>query len=240
MKAHSSLTSILSRLNAGFVRVIERFTRGESTRTDYRTLVNLSNSSRIEAIKTFEQLSARISKSSLALPAPKQKLKSQGSAQGRKPASSSRGHGSNAGHARSKNVPELSLKQTVLGPATSHGLVRTKTDKPRSGSKSPRKKSEAHGQSTAHEAAPKPSLPDIASRTQVSKSLSRARPSNRISMMSFASDSTKLGEIPEKKGARQVVLSPDEDGYLANTVFPLTPWEKPEKPRSRFNRLFRR
>jgi hypothetical protein len=59
-------------------------------------------------------------------------------------------------------------------------------------------------------------------------------------MMSFASDSTKLGEIPERKIPRPAMLNPENKDYLADTAFPLAPWTKPEKPRSRFMRLFRR
>jgi hypothetical protein len=56
--------------------------------------------------------------------------------------------------------------------------------------------------------------------------------------MSFASDSTKIGEIPEHKWTRPAML---EDGkFSVTTYYPLEPYQEPEKQRSRFMRLFRR
>jgi hypothetical protein len=54
--------------------------------------------------------------------------------------------------------------------------------------------------------------------------------------MSFGSDSTKIGEIPEHKWARQ----PDGGIFPVRTYYPLEPYQEPEKPRSRFMRLFKR
>jgi hypothetical protein len=115
-EAHSSLSAILFRLNAGFVSVIERFTRGRSTSTDYQALLNLSNASRMEAINTFEQLSQRLSRSSLALVRSGNELAKHRTHHHRRKTSSSTGH---MKHSRSKSAPELSL--TPLGPANTDG-----------------------------------------------------------------------------------------------------------------------
>lgn len=238
-KAHSSLTSILFRLNAGFVSIIDRFTRDESTRADYQTLVNLSNASRVEAIKTFEQLSARISQSSMTLSTTKPKRKTHGSSKGQKAASSQSsgsGHSGRPRPVRSRSAPELPFKQTALGPAISHGWVRPRVQK--SGRKkesdisSPRRKSDPQGH--RNPLTTEPVTPPIIKKHAPSPS-PLAGPGNRMSIMSFASDSTKLGEIPERRGP---TVDPDNQQYLTNTVFPLTPWKRPEKPRSRFMRLF--
>jgi hypothetical protein len=68
-------------------------------------------------------------------------------------------------------------------------------------------------------------------------------PDNRISVISFASDSTKLGEIPDRKWFRRGILGDDNgQSYLSDTAFPRATWRQrePEKPRSRFMRLFRK
>lgn len=63
-------------------------------------------------------------------------------------------------------------------------------------------------------------------------------PTKRRSIMSFASDSTKLGEIPEHKWARQGML--EAGNFPILTYYPMEPYQEPEKPRSRLRKLFRR
>ena len=201
--------------------------------------MNLSNASRVEAIKTFEQLSARISRSSVALSTTKPKRKTQSSSKGQKAASSrssGSSHSGRPGPVRSRSAPELSLKQTALGPATTQGWVRPKGQK--WGRKrvidpsSPRRKSDPHGPQKP--LAAEPTIPPVVKKHAPSP-LPLPGPDNRMSIMSFASDSTKLGEIPERRGA---TVNPDNQEYFTSTVFPLAPWKRPEKPRSRFMRLF--
>ncbi|KAH6626346.1 hypothetical protein B0J18DRAFT_138554 [Chaetomium sp. MPI-SDFR-AT-0129] len=65
---------------------------------------------------------------------------------------------------------------------------------------------------------------------------------NRISIISFASDSTKLGEIPQRKWepmARHLEVEPDGDEYNVRPMFPLKPYTVEVKEK-RFLGLFRR
>jgi hypothetical protein len=247
-EAHSSLSAILFRLNAGFVSVIERFTRGRSTSTDYQALLNLSNASRMEAINTFEQLSQRLSHSSLALvplSTDKDPAKHRNHQRRRKTSSSSE----HARHSRSKSAPDLSL--TPLGPAKTDGWVR-----PKSGRKisSDSKSSGTSGLSTPRRSSPKAHFPQPSNSTsrtsppssgRATRQLQRkaaghtSRMDNRDSIMSFATDSTKLGEIPEHKWARPLML--DSRQFPVKSYYPLEPYhQEPEKQRSRFMRFFRR
>jgi len=233
VEAHLSLSTILIRLNAGLVSVIERFTRGQSTSADYQALLNLSNASRIQAIETFSQLSQRLSRSSLALSPsnPTKHLEKHArKRRARKPSSAV----GNPKHTRSQSAPELSL--TPLGPATTSGWVRPKHSRKTSSSSI----SKSSGLSTPpkrtapSEPNPKPAplVPQYTPPPQYQ------RTEKRKSIMSFASDSTKLGEIPEHKWARPAML---EDGkFPVTTYYPLEPYQEPEKQRSRFMRLFRR
>lgn len=241
-EARSSLAAILFRLNAGFVSIIDRFTRGKSTGTDYKALLNLSNVSHMEAISTFEQLSKRLSQSSVALP---HKSRHAG-----KPHSSRVGHKQKAKkgsvghskHTRSKSAPELS--RTALGPATAEGWVRPKpgrklsSESKTSGSTSPRRTApREHTQPTIQRSRPPPAL---VSTPLLPSPLPRTRPENRRSIMSFASDSTKLGEIPEYKWASPSMFDAGNSNFPITTFYPLEPYQQPEKQRSRFMRLFRR
>jgi len=246
-EAQSSLSAILFRLNAGFVSIIERFTRGRSTSTDYQALLNLSNASRMEAINTFEQLSQRLSRSSLALvPSGTGKdLAKHRTHHRRRETPSSAMH---VKHSRSKSAPELSL--TALGPAKTDGWVRPKAGRKLS---SDSRSSKASGSSTPRRPSPKTHSP------QPSKSIDRtslpssrrgatrvqrpleghsAKTDNRKSFMSFATDSTKLGEIPEHKWARPAMLQAGQ--FPVTTYYPLEPYREPEKQKSRFMRFFRR
>jgi hypothetical protein len=215
----------------------------------------------MEAIHTFEQLSQRLSQSSLALvPSNKHNERRRHK---RKAKSSSSSVG-NLKHARSKSAPQLSI--TPLGPATSDGWVRPKpgrklsSDSKPSGTASPKRRAPAPKPFASPPQrlglpAPQPQKPQVHSPPPVPRSTHpsqatapsphqrllplQSRPENRKSFMSFASDSTKLGEIPEHKWTRPGMYA--DGGYFpARTYYPLEPYQEPEKPRSRFMRLFKR
>ncbi|KAH7360691.1 hypothetical protein BKA65DRAFT_547404 [Rhexocercosporidium sp. MPI-PUGE-AT-0058] len=279
-EARSSLQAIMFRLNAGFVSVIERFTKGRSSPADYQVLLNLSNSSRLEAITTFQQLSYRLSHSSLALPISPHKTGSKTSATHRrkKKTSTSSSGNSKRTQARAKSAPELSISITPLGPATPEGWVRPKAGRKlstdsKSGTSTPKRQRSAskplalpappvvprpasatrrspppppyqsHLPSPSSIAPPAPkhvsapisiSMPTPSQRLQVRVS----RADKRKSIMSFASDSTKLGEIPEHKWARGAI--PEGGQFPITPFYPIQLYQEPEKPKSRFMRLFRR
>jgi hypothetical protein len=239
-EAHSSLAAILFRLNAGFVSVIERFTKGRSTSTDYQALLNLSNASRMEAINTFEQLSHRLSRSSLTMvPSETEKpvAKHRTHQRRRKTSSSSTGH---VRHSRSRSAPELSLAP--------NGWVRPKTGRKLSSSS---KASGTSSSSTPRRSSPKTHSPQPSTSTQRTSPATSGRVTtqpqrtpvghakiDRNSIRSFATDSTKLGEIPERKWGRPAML--DSGQFPVKRYYPLEPYPEPEKQKSRFIRFFRR
>lgn len=87
-------------------------------------------------------------------------------------------------------------------------------------------------------------------RLSPSSSLHPRTSPNRISIMSFSSDSTKLGEIPQRKwqpSHRSLYItttgSPseeEEDEYNIKPVFPLKPYTVEVKEKGRFWGLFAR
>ncbi|KAF3760237.1 hypothetical protein M406DRAFT_243343, partial [Cryphonectria parasitica EP155] len=59
-KARSALDKVLKRLNAAIKSLIRLASKGPNPALDYQSLTSLSNSSRLQAIKTFDQLSHRL------------------------------------------------------------------------------------------------------------------------------------------------------------------------------------
>ncbi|TAQ83619.1 hypothetical protein B7494_g8055 [Chlorociboria aeruginascens] len=219
-EARSSLSAILFRLNAGFVSIIESFARGGSS-TDYQALLNLSNSSRMEAIHTFDQLAERLSQPSSTTP--QIRKRHAGRSQPKAKKRSTERH-------RSRKTSELSF--TPLGLATPEGWVRH----PKQGRKLSSDSKSAV--SPRRNAPPTRATLPVANRAPIPE----VKPLHRKSIMSFASDSTKLGEIPERKWGRRPPVFEAEAAanFPISTFFPLAPYREPEKPRSRFMRLFKR
>jgi hypothetical protein len=196
----------------------------------------------MEAISTFEQLSRRLSQSSVALPHTSRHTGKPHSSQVGHKRKAKKGSVGQSKHTRSKSAPELS--RTALGPATAEGWVRPKpgrklySESKTSGSISPRRTApREHTQPTPQRSRPPPAL---VSTPLLPSPLPRTRPENRKSIMSFASDSTKLGEIPERKWARPSMFDVGNSNFPITAFYPLEPYQQPEKQRSRFMRLFRR
>ncbi|KAF4635343.1 hypothetical protein G7Y89_g2762 [Cudoniella acicularis] len=233
-ESRSSLSTILSRLSTGFLSVIDRFSRGKSTPSDYQSLMSLSDLTRREAIHTFEQLSIRLSTSSLAL-APLAAPADKRSTSRKKESTTHRNH------TRAKSTPNLSV--TPLGPATPNGWVRSKSPKKsrKSSSKSKsttsmNRKREEHAIAPPHPrpkriTAPEPTLTLSSSPSppqRAEHALASPR-DNRISFMSFASDSTKLGEIPERKWAKPAGFDygSGNSPFPITAYYPLEPYQEP-------------
>ncbi|CZS93512.1 hypothetical protein WAI453_001043 [Rhynchosporium graminicola] len=276
-EARSSLQAIMFRLNAGFVSVIERFTKGRSNSADYEVLLNLSNSSRLEAISAFQQLSHRLSRPSLALPPGPRKsnYKSSAAHRGKKIIAPSSAKHSKRAHHSAKSPSEPSISITPLGPASPDRWVRPKAGRKLS------LESRSSGPSTPNKqrSSSKPLAPLAPSAVPCPASVTRTsppRPTNqshlpspnsleshpyknedvsmpaqphrlhtdvpradqRESFMSFASDSTKLGEIPEDKWAKGNIS--EGERFPITPFYPVQPYQVPEKPKSRFMRLFGR
>ncbi|TVY39492.1 hypothetical protein LOCC1_G005772 [Lachnellula occidentalis] len=226
-EAHSSLSRILTRLSTGFLSFIEIFTKAGSTSSDYQALLNLSNTTRNETIQTFDQFSKRLSSSSLALTSKKQPSDTRHSRNSHRYKTKK----STIYHTRAKSSPDISL--------TRNGWVRPKPGKRRSSDPKPpstvdTKRIAAPPKATLP--APPPPLISIPEPSHLS------RRGTRKSIMSFASDSTKLGEIPEHKWTRPPVVFETGDAvtFPVTTYYPLQPYQEPAKPRSRFMRLFRK
>ncbi|KAK2001974.1 hypothetical protein LX36DRAFT_299029 [Colletotrichum falcatum] len=63
--ARSSMRKAIKRLTSAMTRLLHLMTRGQRPAIDYRSLRTLSNSSRVDAVKTIKDLSRRVNASSL-------------------------------------------------------------------------------------------------------------------------------------------------------------------------------
>lgn len=205
----------------------------------------LSNASRAETLRTFDQLSRRLGSTSSRLtvitvattpdkPRRRSGHASSGSTSSSDSSNSSRGYGPS-----SRKTPT---------PRRDAGEDKT-TDRREKKSKSsltPPPKTQHH----QHEPHPGKNQPGSADAVPPLRGRTPARQSpavpNRLSLASIATDSTKLGEIPERKWMsrhtrrRNSDSTMDEsDYYNVAPVFPLKPYETPVKER-RFFGLFRR
>ncbi|RDL40377.1 uncharacterized protein BP5553_00356 [Venustampulla echinocandica] len=240
-ESRSALSKILTRLTTGFLSIIERFSTGKSTPSDYQALLDLSDTTRSETINTFDRLSKRLSASSL-VPAGTSKA-STSRPRTRHHNGVERSAVKHSGHGRARSAPNLST--TPLGPATAAGWIRPRHTKKRTSSSS---KSDSLPSSPNPKrpvrALPAPPLPQQAAKPTHHSQTPRRVPlqkQNRQSIMSFASDSTKLGEIPEHKWTtRPAVFESGDIGFPVTPYYPIKQWQEPVKQRSRFMRLFKR
>lgn len=190
------------------------------------TLMGLSNASRLEAIQTFEQLSRRLPQSALSL-TPSNKAPGRHAHSSKKRKTKTALSAKGAHHSHSQSAPSL-----LITPASDHPRPRHTHTKSRSSSTSPkisktRATSDKHRSTPSRKAAGGPGAAPSPNSTRTS-----SRPEWRRAPRSFASDSTKLGEIPEHKWA-----GPRDDSTL-RVAYPLYAYPAPQKQRSRFMRFF--
>jgi hypothetical protein len=173
---------------------------------DYASLVSLSNSSRIDAIKTMDQLSYRLSSSSRSSGKSRQARSRSGRSNGTAPS----GHLSKPKDSKRRPAIEkpkpLPYKKAVSRQQGSSPQSRQQATSSRSSSDAGARSSRLVKSSiTAH--------------------------SNRMSYMSTSSNSTKLGEIPQRRSRLNMELSGEgTDDPVLHPVYPLRPYAPvPEK-----------
>lgn len=235
-KALSSLGRVIQKLNAAIANLIRTASKSHTPGLDYQSLMSLSNSSRLQAIKTFDQLSRRLdSKSSRS---------SAASTSSSKSSRTSRTSSSKASKSSS------SSKSSGASKSSDSGKRHKKTKPSRKHDHADHKESRRRDAGRAGErplrlemsiATPLLDSMDRSFEHSASSSL-RRRPSfaNRFSLISMSSDSTRLGEIPERKWHRPHNNAGGSlDEYNTPVMYPVRPYHPPVKER-RFLGLFRR
>lgn len=284
-RAISALEKILKRIRVTVAKML-RLSKEQNPVLDYNSLMSLSNTSRIEAIKTIDNLSRRLgsnntSRASMSYtssskpppPTPRHRDKDQsihphGSTtssttapkqRNKSPIMSSSPKKKRSAKANdetsSKVKPEAATKFRDASTSRSKGegvSSQTKGDGP--------KVKRADSLPTLKEEKPLPSRPKPTVEFEAPPSpppkmeiFPQRRPigiaqriaaaaDNRISFASFTSDSTKLGEIPERKSRSRYYTpaSPGADQYNVPPLYPLRPYKVEAKEKGFWGGLFGR
>ncbi|RYP13993.1 hypothetical protein DL767_010463 [Monosporascus sp. MG133] len=196
-------------------------TKTRKASIDYASLVSLSNSSRIDAIKTMDELSHRLNGSPSSSVGRKKKASSS--------STSSPPPSSNPKSTRKHKSHESTVKKSKQGGKDS---ADSKLRKPNKENKIPREPDSmlSHGWSwkqknpkeTTKQAKDNP--PKDSRYSTGAPELGRTtdpRSRNRNSFWSMSTDSTKLGEIPPRRS--RLTRNPDSDGkeYGYRPTYPL-------------------
>ena len=233
-KAHSSLGRVIQKLNAAIANLIRTASRGHGAGLDYQSLMSLSNSSRSQAIKTFDQLSRRLdSKSSRSSVASTTSSKSSRTSKSSS-SKASKTTSSSKSSAVSKSSDSGRRKKSKASKKHDHA------DHKESRRKDAERLSERPLRLEMSIATPLLDSMDRSLEHSASNPL-RRRPSfaNRFSLISMSSDSTRLGEIPERKWHRRHESPGGSLEYNTPVMYPVRPYQPQVKER-RFLGLFRR
>ncbi|KAK7749872.1 hypothetical protein SLS53_000454 [Cytospora paraplurivora] len=226
-KSISALSRVLRKLNAAIAKLMRLASKGESPDLDYQSLMSLSNASRLQAIKTFDRLSHRISSKSsgTSVVAPEKVSRSSKTAK----TSASPGDKVNdvppSSSASSKDDRRRGDPKLSRGRGHGHGRGNdARARKSRSkGRRSRTDHDHDHDQmppgTLVSLAPPTPPLapplePTVrnsdgdgadgaASKAHQGRRTTASSLKNRFSLISMSSDSTRLGEIPERKWHRR-------------------------------------
>lgn len=235
-KALSALGRVIQKLNAAIANLIRTASKSHGAGLDYQSLMSLSNTSRLQAIKTFDQLSRRLDSKS-----------SRSSVASTTSARSSRSSKSSSSKA-SKSTN--SSKSSGTSKSSDKGRRHKKTKEPKKHDHADRREPRRREGERVSErplrlemSIATPLLDSMDSSLEHSaRSSLRRRPSfaNRFSLISMSSDSTRLGEIPERKWHRRLDnLGGGLDEYNTPIMYPVRPYQPQVKER-RFLGLFRR
>ncbi|KAK4241223.1 hypothetical protein C8A03DRAFT_12488 [Achaetomium macrosporum] len=243
-RAMTAMDRILKRLRDAITNLLRLSSRQDGLDLDYESLMSLSNASRVEAIKAIDSLSRRLgspSRSSVASSSSKKSAKSSSAARHKHKRGSSSTTGSSASKqtkaTRQQDLPSRKPRTTAKEGKTS--------------SRQPKRKAEdaerlRNGPPPLSR--PPPTVQDTQTQAPISRIMSpspeasKSAWANRISILSFSSGSTKLGEIPQRRWQsvmQYAATDPDGDEYNVRPMFPLKPYTAEVKER-RFWGLFSR
>ncbi|KAK0728264.1 hypothetical protein B0T26DRAFT_165905 [Lasiosphaeria miniovina] len=232
--AVSALGRILKKLRAAIANLLRFSSTKQGLDLDYQSLMSLSNSSRVDAIKAIDRLSRRLdspSRSSVVTSSSKTSSSPSASSRHKRHSSSS----PDEAPRRSKTAsPESAPKKTSSSSKDGKAVGKPK---PESRARNPPAEKSRPAAKTSHRrtgsgekrAPPPPAPPETAPPLP-----------NRISFISISTDSTKLGEIPERKLRRRYpTADSSSDEYNVAPMYPLKPYTTEVKER-RFWGMFGR
>jgi len=253
LKVHASLTATLLKLNNGLVAIITSFLGSgrNDVMLDYRSLTSLSESSRIEALSALSQLSYRLSQSSLSLLQPSQKH--NGNKHARKKSHESeaatirRIQASNASESQLAIVKPRPRRRTSGGSRPSGAThVESKSNPVRPTARKSAGLSSKSTPNLRHHVTPSyspvPSRPHHTPKPEDSAEEIFRRRVEKVtpSMHTFASNSTKVGEIPMCKWNTPYDFDEMMRRNAEAASKPAAAHTTEQKPRGRLFNLFRK
>ncbi|KAI9740733.1 MAG: hypothetical protein M1818_004698 [Claussenomyces sp. TS43310] len=267
VRSRASIASILASLNTALVDIIGLIKRGKCSRKDYETLANSSDTSCIMATRTFSKLSLRLSLSAQSKSSDGRRGKVYDKIKPPRPRSSPHDERSFRAQSQSKKTPERQKMIVFVKPVKKANRSRIGQEwKQRRGGKLltsikpsvgfvmrssqncdvsglQQKKEKKEKQTGGKKKAPMEMQTQPSTKITGLPKLPLHNLDNtpqRKSLISFMSDTTELGEIPEQRWAETAQVTANGPSHMSGTAFPLTPWQEIEKPRSRFIWPFRR
>ncbi|KAK3945014.1 hypothetical protein QBC46DRAFT_336861 [Diplogelasinospora grovesii] len=249
-RAISAVERILKKLSAAVRNLLRISSKNQRPVLDYDSLLSLSNGSRVEAIRAIDGLSRRLGSSSPA---------SVVSSSSKTSSNSSSTRSKSSRHKRHRpSTSSTTLTRANDGPlpdkASKKPPVEKEKEKHKSRSKptrspdpptpsSPRPSRRSHVRPASVEVCDE--KPEARRRSARSPKVDGASPtaaaSCRMSIMTIASDSTRLGEVPERKWRpRHTTDSCDSDEFNVTPVYPLKPYKPPVKEKRGLWGLFGR
>ena len=229
--SRSKLRGITRKIKAALVNILH-LAKTQQPAIDYDALTTLSNASRIDAIRTMDDLSQRLQKPSHA------SLRSSSSKSSATSKSRSRRHGKR--HSSEGEVPSVDTrKRPAAQKPHDRSKARESSRRSSSDSQSPMRLS------SDLQIRPKPAMPEVVMKRAPGKLVKQSPHQetfvhNRISYVSISSDSTKLGEIPYR-GSRLVRRhESDEASISQQATYPLYRYKPAHHEKTGlFRRLFR-
>ncbi|KAK8065695.1 hypothetical protein PG997_012442 [Apiospora hydei] len=227
----AAIRRILDRLKAAIMNLLG-MVKTQKPALDYESLMSLSNASRVDAIRTMEQLSLRLNSSSSLFHEHRRPISGSWRISSSSSSSSSSGK-------KTRRQPSRDTDSNASGEGSRsrrHAAAASCDRAPEgefSRQKSPRKGSHDSGPHHSRQSRSRSDKEDP----------DRRYDHHRISYMTMSSDSTKLGEIPRRQS--RLVCSSDSsqvDGYNVRPVYPLhtyaSPAPAPKEKRGFFKRVF--
>ncbi len=206
--------------------------------------MSLSNASRHDAIKTIDSLARRLgspSRSSIASSTAKTPTKPSSSRHNPKSASSSGASTSTPKNARKEARDDQPPRQKTRAAVKERKSAAQahKADDERINKSGPlvsRRPPKLSNPQNEHRPSRATSAsPESPKALRMTAAVGAAGP-NRISMMSFSSDSTKLGEVPQRRwqsAMQYATTDPDGEEYNVRPTFPLKPYTSTVEVRER-------
>lgn len=214
-RARSALARVLRKLRATMANLLGPSKKRKRAMPDYDSLTLLSNSSRIQAIQACDQLSRRLQKSSSSRHSVAASTTSSGSAgERRKRRYSYSGSAASSVKSNGRGRRRTSAKGKREGKSVAH------RERQKDGRHSEPRQHRQHRQHRQNDRTGD-------ERTDTPK---------RVSLLTTSSDSTKLGEIPERRPRRSYTSNSTYrstwEGYGVTPVYPLRPFQSPAKERT--------